>query len=274
MKRVALVGFNSKTMSFHKSAPDGCEIWSLNHAWKYDIPRVDRLFEIHKPEHRKNSNKITKQHDDWLQERHSFPIYTIPKLDYIPASKAYPYEQVVDKFCGGLLAGDKVQKVFTSTFDYMMALAIYEGFDEIYIYGFAMDGDSEYRFQRDGLAYWFGFATAKGIKVIQHEKSTTLRPKVYHEGGQMIGRQIAEHHRITHEEQVRKLENKLATKQGAYGVLSSLHQKGKVTDEAVQNAQQELWQTAEELAIARGAAGAIAMLIKDHDTEGNNNGDN
>ena len=273
MKRVALVGFNSKTMPFHKDAPEDCEIWTLNHAWKYDIPKIDRLFEIHKPEHRRNSNVITKEHDEWLAREHKFPVYTIPRNKEIPSSVAYPYEQIAQDFCGGLLAGEKEQRVFTSTFDYMLALAIYEGFEEIYIYGFAMQGDGEYKYQRDGLAYWLGFANAKGYKVIQHEKSTTFRPKIYHEGGQMIARQVIEHHRLTHKDMVKKLEAEFQQNQGAYSVMINLHKQGKVTDEALKNQESKLWQTAENLSIAKGAEQGLAMLLNDHDTE-KDNGDN
>jgi|SaaInlV_200m_DNA_2_1039689.scaffolds.fasta_scaffold04062_6 hypothetical protein len=274
MKTVALVGFNKTTMKYHTKAPKGAEVWTVNHAWKYDIPKIDRLFEIHLPEHRLTSNIITKEHDVWLSKEHDFPIYTLPSTyEKIPSSVAYPYDEIVAEHCGNLLAGDKVQKVFTSSFDYMLALAIHEGFKNIYIYGFAMRGNSEYGYQRDGLAYWLGYANARGIKIIQHAKSTLLRPKVYHKGSQMISRQMAEHHIQTHEEQVKRLENQLAEKQGALGVLISLHQNKKVSDNVVQKAQTDYWQIAENLQIARGAVGAVKMLLDDHDTEGLN-GDN
>ncbi len=274
MKQVALVGFNRKTMDFHTKAPKGAEVWTVNHAWKYDIPVIDRLFEIHAPEHRINSNPISIEHDNWLKEKHGFPIYTLPETyEYIPSSVAYPFDEIATEYCGTLLAGDKVQRVFTSSFDYMLALAIYEGFDEIYIYGFAMRGDGEYGYQRDGLAYWMGYAGAKGIKVIQHEKSNLLRPKVYHLGGQMIGRQVVEHHKITHDEQIKLLEVDMNKKLGALEVMKSLMEKGTVKPEAFYSQQDKLWQAAENLAIARGASGAIQMLLDDHDTEATN-GDN
>ncbi|MCP4278457.1 MAG: hypothetical protein GY776_00430, partial [Alteromonas sp.] len=89
MKQVALVGFNRKTMDFHTKAPKGAEVWTVNHAWKYDIPKIDRLFEIHAPEHRINSNPISIEHDNWLKEKHGFPIYTLPETyEYIPSSVA------------------------------------------------------------------------------------------------------------------------------------------------------------------------------------------
>jgi len=53
---------------------------------------------------------------------------------------------------------------FTSSIAYMIAYAIYTGAKEINIYGVDMEQDSEYRYQRPCLAYWLGFAKAKGIK--------------------------------------------------------------------------------------------------------------
>ena len=66
----------------------------------------------------------------------------------------------------------------------MIAMALYEGFNPIYLYGFAMAGDREHGYQRDGFCYWAGYANAMGVDVIQVKESTLFRPKVYHLGGQ------------------------------------------------------------------------------------------
>lgn len=266
MKTVALVGFNKATMKFHTGVD--APVWTINHAWKYDIPRIDRLFEIHLPEHRKTSNKITKDHDNWLSQKHDFPIYTLPgTYEEIPSSVAYPFDEIAQEHCGGLLAGDKVQHVFTSSFDYMLALAIHEGYKKIYLFGFAMRGDSEYGYQRDGLAYWIGYANAKGIEIIQHEKSVLLRPKVYHLGGQMIGRQVVEHHKETHEEQVKLLSDEVNKQIGALELMQHMNDAGKFSDKAVQIQREKVWAAAESVAVARGAVGAMQMLLSELDTK-------
>lgn len=52
-----------------------------------------------------------------------------------------------------------------SSIAYMMAYAIYTGAKEINIFGVDMEHDSEYVGQRPCLAYWIGFAKAKGVNV-------------------------------------------------------------------------------------------------------------
>lgn len=66
---------------------------------------------------------------------------------------------------------------FTSTLAYMLALAIYEGFDRIEIYGCELETGTEYQFQRESFATWVGFARGRGIVV--DDKSNILRAPLY-----------------------------------------------------------------------------------------------
>ena len=80
-RTVAIVGFAQTSLQFAKES-NADEMWSVNFAWRYDVPRVDRLFEIHpiellaynafqgSPENKDN------EHFEWLQKEHDFKIYT------------------------------------------------------------------------------------------------------------------------------------------------------------------------------------------------------
>jgi hypothetical protein len=73
---------------------------------------------------------------------------------------------------------------FSNTIDYMIALAIYEGYTELNLYGVNMARDSEYRYEKPGVDYWCGQAMGRGIKVCRHgELSTVMRTR----DGKMYG---------------------------------------------------------------------------------------
>lgn len=68
----------------------------------------------------------------------------------------YPLDEIRKKFnCN----------YFTNTISYMLAYALYKGFDEIEIYGVDMNDKDEYINQRSSVMYWIGFARGKGVKV-------------------------------------------------------------------------------------------------------------
>lgn len=52
-----------------------------------------------------------------------------------------------------------------SPLSYMLAYAIYLGYDKIGIYGFDSEADSEHESNRPRIAFWFGIAKGRGISV-------------------------------------------------------------------------------------------------------------
>jgi len=190
MKSVAIVGFSDKTLPF-LSASKADEIWTLNHAYLCvggKIPRIDRLFEIHKKDWflRKEIPK-SKAYWEWLQEQHEFPVYMQHKFKAVPSSVAYPMKDVVKDLFPNLLrrVGDKYvsEPYFTSTAAFMIALAIHEltGVKgaQIELYGIDMESDTEYGYQKPGGEFMIGLAVGRGIKVIRPEPSELCRSPLY-----------------------------------------------------------------------------------------------
>lgn len=70
--------------------------------------------------------------------------------------KSYPYNEIVKEF---------KTDYFSNTIDFMMALAIYEGYQEINLYGVNMAHETEYAYQKAGVDFWCGMAMGRGIKV-------------------------------------------------------------------------------------------------------------
>lgn len=67
---------------------------------------------------------------------------------------------------------------FSNTIDYMIALAIYEGYTSLDLYGVNMALESEYYYEKPGVDYWCGQAMGRGIRVTCHgDLSTIMRTR-------------------------------------------------------------------------------------------------
>jgi hypothetical protein len=172
-KTVALVGAAFSTCSL---APynDSVEIWALNeeHAYPW-MKRADRWFQMHKSE---------KWHPDnlkWMRENPwNIPIYLQFVRSDIPKSVEYPLQRVVDYF-PNFHRGGKRAKYFTSTFSYMMALALVEGYERIEIYGFDMIDTFEYAMQKACGEHWMGVAIGMGVDIYVPPECQLLEGTLY-----------------------------------------------------------------------------------------------
>jgi hypothetical protein len=91
------------------------------------------------------------------------PLYTLRHHPTLRGTLCYPFDVVVDALgCWGVDA-----PVWTSSFDYMLALAIVEGFARITIAGADLAGGTtrERMVEHVGLAYWVGVARGLGRTV-------------------------------------------------------------------------------------------------------------
>lgn len=147
-KKVAIIGCGR---SRDKAPYDDkeFEFWGLN-----EIPqsRAERWFELHPMEVQSGREM------EWLQKCKK-PVYLIECNDLVPQGVRYPIEKVLT------VSGAK--DYFTSTFAYQVALAIYEGFEEIGLWGvpFFAGSPREQTVERMCVEWWLGLATGKGIKV-------------------------------------------------------------------------------------------------------------
>jgi hypothetical protein len=84
----------------------------------------------------------------------------------IPTSEVYPVERVAES----------VGEEFSSTIAYMLALAIYAKYEEIYVYGVNLMHETEYASQRPAFKYYLGIAKERGIKVWAPEDTKLTVP--------------------------------------------------------------------------------------------------
>lgn len=159
------------------------EIWTLNHAYRLGtetIHRVDRHFELHREDwYRRRELADSEDYYRWLQQSHSFPIYMQQPHKDIPASVRFPYEEIVEDIFGKLLRGGELNPYFTSSFSFMLALAIYERFKRVELYGIEMQTGTEWAYQKPGGELMIGVAIGRGIEVELHPKSELCKALIY-----------------------------------------------------------------------------------------------
>lgn len=292
MKTVALVGLAETTRDAVKRSKAD-EIWVLNWSYNYkflDRTGIDRLFEMHKiwlfVDNDHKEYKKPKDHWKWLHKPHPFPIYMLRDIPSIPSCVNYPIDEITeDVFADRLIVvewkGEKhvfdthrgtyvrhKQDLYTSSFDYLMAMAIHEKVDVIEIYGFEMGSETEYHYQRDGAHYMMGVANGRGITVERQINSVLMKSKRYgYEGAQMIFRQDLERHLLNWEkERVIRL-SKLNHLEGQHASLEAVfkNNQGEELGAAMEVLRSEIFEQRDRVSIAAGAFQAVKYLIQEVD---------
>lgn len=150
---------------------DGSEVWGLNQLYQcyQDNLAWARWFEMHDLDF---LSKWNPDYVEWLKAQTRGPIYMQRRVDEIPMSRAFPRDAVN----AALYRRFKTPPdYFTSSFSYMLALAIWERFEDVGIYGvnFVQDGEADY--ERPGLEYLIGVAQGAGIRVHLSTASPLLK---------------------------------------------------------------------------------------------------
>lgn len=152
MKKLAIVGSGPQTRDNAPWDDESFDIWVFNEAGNHPwCKRWTACFQMHPEEIYKGHNTKDPQHWEWLQKEHGKPIYMQEVDQLIPNSIRYPLEEAKE------LAG---VDMFSTSFAYMAALAILQGYEVIKIYGVELSA-TEYQYQANGYLFWFGFLRGK-----------------------------------------------------------------------------------------------------------------
>jgi len=144
------------------------QIWSCSPG-NQDIPRWDVWFEIHSNLLWPECASYGAPYVEWLKKQ-AKPIY-MQDNGLVPNATRLPIEDLVKDFG---------RYFFTSSFTYMIAMAIKAGATDIALFGIDMASKNEYILQRPGGHYFMQKAAEKGIKVsVPYESDLAQPPPLY-----------------------------------------------------------------------------------------------
>ena len=170
MRQVAIVGLAPSTHDDGPYEDPDWEVWGL--PWDEERwPYFDRLFDIHPLECIREATPSFYRYGYEDRLKGSRHLYMQEAYRDIPNAIEYPLQEVSD------LVGD----YYNSSIAYMLALAIFEEYDKIGIWGVDMaeHGEpghaDEYRDERPNCEYLLGFAKAKGIEIYLPDECPLLK---------------------------------------------------------------------------------------------------
>ena len=171
---VAIIGSHPRTRILFDWKRTDCDIWLFNEALSrkslkedpeelkqfQQVRRADAIFQMHVPavwKNPKNTNDPT--HYEWLKTQTVCDVYMQDQYPEVPKAIKYPLDEIVARFG---------RRFFSSSPEYAIALAIFKGYQRIEIYGIEMETNTEWAYQRVGMAYWSGVADGLGIQLDTH----------------------------------------------------------------------------------------------------------
>lgn len=163
--KVAMVGTAPSSRLLAPYSDPSWQIWACSPGNMNSLPRVDVWFEVHGnllwPENRHYGEPYL----NWLNHQ-SFPVYMQNNI-LVPRATPLPAKELVAEFG---------PYFFTSSFAWMMALAMYQGATEIALYGIDMASRDEYILQRPGAYYFFMEARRRGVTIRAPHESDIMQP--------------------------------------------------------------------------------------------------
>lgn len=169
-------------------AMPGSEVWILGASYaRQGSGPWTRAFDVHPlhlTDHHAGILRCRPEAWAWYQHQ-TKPIYLLDTHPDVPASVAYPRAALAERF------GVRADRAFASSIDHMMALALFEGVDEIRIEGVRMHGVGEWYTQRETLAYWIGRAEGMGVPVLTDPLAWLCEPEQVYGFGDVTGAQRA-----------------------------------------------------------------------------------
>jgi len=294
MNSIAIIGMGPSWKEALHSKAD--ENWGINYIYELteeepDL-RVDRVFDIHELYFYKDSiDKVDKhqKHWDFLTSEKPFRFYAPLEYPEVPDAEVYPIKEVMKLADGfGRYTDDdgnvKKARLFTSSFDYLMGLAIYELLDgkahvhgegkRVECYGWSMGwfnaSETEYRYQLPGTAHWIGIALGRGIEVVLDKETSIFKSKMYtYEGASMITRQTLEAFSQAWKMQIQGSQAKFHAAQANYATAEKHlenHPHNKVYKKELIAAQHDVNEAWKELLQRETAIHVIDNLIEHVDT--------
>lgn len=175
MKPLAIVG-NGPTRDNPRHNNMGWDVWAMNNHPFLWQKRVTALFEMHPDV--LEADRYTAEYKDWLKHV-TFPVYMHRVHPDIPSSVQFPREAIAQEYPVLIEKGDLIIKDFyAETTAYMLALALYFGYQIIELYGIDLN-KRQYLPHRDSIFLWLGYLQANRVRVIIPEESPLMDEALY-----------------------------------------------------------------------------------------------
>lgn len=179
-KTVALVGTHDLTRGNAPFDNPSVDIWIFNGQSTMDwCKRASAVFDIHPAEDIYRRSQEDVSFGNWLKSEKGMPYYTTAPIPDCPGNIVYPIDEVANDVLKDFKRGGKPNKYFTSGPCYALAMAIHLGYTRIEMYGIEMENNTEYIYQRDGVALYLGIAAGRGIEVVIDERSMMFYSPLY-----------------------------------------------------------------------------------------------
>ena len=163
--KVALIGTAPSSRMLAPFGDPTWKIWGCSPGNMGQLPRVDEWFEIHGNLLWPENKHYGEPYVNWLRQQ-TFPI-NMQNQSLVPNAIPLPKKELVKEFG---------PYFFTSSFAWMMGLAMMRGAKEIALYGIDMASRDEYILQRPGAYYFFMEAKRRGIKMTAPYESDIMQP--------------------------------------------------------------------------------------------------
>ncbi len=156
--KVCILGFVTKYWQTVPWNDPTWELWSCNGLYRQTgVRRFTRWFELHAKGKSLGQDGWREPTEELIEVAARVRLYLTGKDWRIPKAVVYPLKDVEALVPHGAY--------HAGSFDYMLALAILEGFAEIRLVGLDFQAGGEPLSARPCLEYWIGVAEGRGIKV-------------------------------------------------------------------------------------------------------------
>jgi hypothetical protein len=166
------------------------EFWGVNNLYGVALPgaKFTRWFEIHNIWFDNNIKKLLRRGDNDFRGQKveeymkglaalNIPIYMQQFWpDLVPNSVQYPLAEMLNYFAVEKGLG-RDARYLTNTISLEIALAIYEGFKDIHVYGVDMSVGTEYEKQRPSCEFWLGLAKGMGINIHVPDEADLMKTR-------------------------------------------------------------------------------------------------
>jgi len=147
------------------------EVWAMNDLYKF-FPNLDRLFILHNIAYHDGTITGKDINSGDIEDMKALNIPLIGPVAILEHNiQEYPLREILETF--------NIHNFYMSSIDYMIALAIYEGYEKIKCIGCDfLELDYDHLPAKESVTFWVAFAMGRGIEVTISDGSDILKPRM------------------------------------------------------------------------------------------------